>query len=77
MTTPALEAFLARIYVDGAARARFLADPRESARSAGLRESEVEALVAIDRDGLRLFAESLVRRRRAREGGRAAGPSGT
>lgn len=66
MTSPAFEAFLARIYVDAASRERFLADPRESARSAGLSDPEVDALVTIDRNGLRLFAESLVRRREAR-----------
>lgn len=49
MTSPAFEAFLARIYVDAAARAQFLADPRGSAVRAGLSEAESDALVRIDR----------------------------
>lgn len=58
-----LELFLARIYVDAAARERFLADPRSEAMQAGLAAEEIEQLVNIDRDGLELFAHSLEHKR--------------
>lgn len=64
MSSPAFEAFLARIYADAAARARFLADPRGSGELAGLALEEVEALVRIDREGLRLAADSFAAKRR-------------
>lgn len=63
MSSPAFEAFLARIYTDAAARARFLADPAAAAGDAGLDAAEVAALVAIDRAGLRLTAASLLAKR--------------
>jgi hypothetical protein len=65
MSAP-LEAFLARIYVDAAAREDFLADPRAAATEAGLAAEEVDALMKIDRIGLRLTAESLRRKREKR-----------
>ena len=65
MSAPALEAFLARIYVDAAARARFLADPAGEAGRAGLSARECEALRSIDRVGLDLAAESYARKRGA------------
>ena len=58
------EAFLANLYVDERARARFLADPRGEAIKAGLTAQEVEAVARIDRVGLDLFAKSLERKRR-------------
>ena len=66
MTSPAFESFLARIYVDAEARERFLTDPRAEARRAALTGAEVEALVAIDRVGLRLLSEGLARRHERR-----------
>ncbi len=45
MNGSALEAFLARIYVDAQARERFARNPREEARRAGLAEEDCEALV--------------------------------
>ncbi len=66
MTSAHLEAFLARIYVDGEARARFLADPRAEARRAGLPEDTCLALAAIDRVGLEMAAVSFERKRSAR-----------
>jgi len=74
MSGPAFEAFLARLYVDADFRAAFLADQTGFARGAGLAESEVAALAAIDRQGLLLAADSFAhkratsakRRRRAR-----------
>ncbi|HKX27931.1 MAG TPA: hypothetical protein VJ302_09580 [Blastocatellia bacterium] len=59
MSTARFEAFLARIYVDAEARAKFLADPRGEAHRAGLAESEVSALERIDRVGLELAARSI------------------
>lgn len=61
-----LEAFLARIYVDAAARARFLAAPEEEARRAGLPPDVARRLAAIDRAGLELAAESFAAKRRRR-----------
>jgi hypothetical protein len=66
MSTARLEAFLARIYLDAEARARFLADPRGEAMRAGLAEREVSALEKIDRVGLELAAQSLKHKRRRR-----------
>ena len=63
MSSPAFEAFLARLYVDAATRAEFLADPRGSAAAAGLTAEECEALARIDRAGLELVAESISRKR--------------
>ena len=66
MNGPGLEAFLAKIYVDKEARARFLSDPRGEALKAGLAEEEVRALENIDRIGLSLMAASLERKGLAR-----------
>jgi hypothetical protein len=63
MSSPALERFLAKIYVDPDARARFLAAPREVSAQAGLSPSECEALASIDRVGLEMAARSLARKR--------------
>jgi hypothetical protein len=59
----AVEAFLARIYVDDEARRRFLAEPRQEAARAGLDEAEQEALTAVDRVGLELAARCFSRKR--------------
>lgn len=67
MNTARLEAFLAKIYVDEQARARFLAAPRQEASRAGLAESEIVALETIDRVGLELTARSLARKRHFQE----------
>lgn len=64
MSSPAFEAFLARLYVDAPLRARFLEDPRAAAHAAGLTASEIEALQRIDRTGLLLAAESIAAKRR-------------
>jgi hypothetical protein len=63
MNDSRFEAFLARIYVDQKARAKFLADPRGEATKAGLTAQQVEDVVKIDRDGLELFAHSLERKK--------------
>jgi len=59
MSSSRLESFLATIYVDADARARFLADPRGEATRAGLAAPEIESVVNIDRVGLEMFAHSL------------------
>ena len=59
MSESRLESFLARIYVDAAARARFLADPRGEAVKAGLTAQQIDDLANIDREGLEMFAHSL------------------
>jgi hypothetical protein len=58
MSSPCLEAFLARLYTDDALLAAFLQAPEPTARSAGLSESEAAALFDIDRDGLLMAARS-------------------
>lgn len=66
MSDSRFETFLARIYVDQEARAKFLADPRGEATKAGLTAQQVEDMVKIDREGLELFAHSLERKKRGR-----------
>ena len=68
MSAPLVEAFLAKLYVDEHARARFLADPRGEALKAGLTEQEVRALEKIDLVGLDLMAKSLERKRSRHSG---------
>jgi hypothetical protein len=66
MSTTAFEAFLARIYVDPDARARFKADPYAEARRAGLSPEECAAIVKIDWVGLELATRSFAKKRRAK-----------
>ncbi|MFN0169710.1 MAG: hypothetical protein ACKV22_25075 [Bryobacteraceae bacterium] len=66
MTTPAFEAFLARLYTDASARQRFLHNPHAEARNAGLTDSEVTAIAEIDKDALAAAALSFDRKRRAK-----------
>ena len=66
MNDSRFETFLARIYVDENARAKFLADPRGEAMKAGLTAQQVEDLMKIDRDGLEMFAASLKRKKQSR-----------
>jgi len=63
MTTPAFEAFLARLYTDAEFRRRFLNDPRQMAAGAGLSTEEVSHLMAIDRVGLELAAKTFAYKR--------------
>ena len=58
-----LEAFLALIYVDAEARARFLSDPNGEASRFGLSDETCRRLSAIDRQGLELAAASFERKR--------------
>jgi hypothetical protein len=66
MSATRFEAFLAKLYVDESARAKFLTDPHGEAMKAGLSQQEVEAIEKIDRVGLELFTQSLERKRRRR-----------
>lgn len=63
MSDARFEEFLARIYVDEDARARFLADPRGEASRAGLTAQQIDDVVKIDREGLEMFAASLKRKK--------------
>lgn len=63
MNQVALEAFLARLYVDAALRAAFLADPRATALGAGLSEQVARGLCEMDFDGLELAAASYAKKR--------------
>ena len=66
MSATAFEAFLARIYVDPDARARFKADPYAEARRAGLSPEECAAIAKIDWVGLELATRSFARKRHAK-----------
>jgi len=63
MSSAALETFLARLYTDSAALARFDADPAGEARRAGLSVQECDALVRSDTIGLRMAAVGFGRKR--------------
>ncbi len=63
MSSPALEAYLARLFTDSAARARFDADPAGEAARAGLSAEECAAMAKCDRIGLEMAAESFDRKR--------------
>ena len=63
MSSVALEAYLARLYTDAAARARFNADPAGEAARAGLSGDECSALQCADRIGLEMAAESFGHKR--------------
>ena len=63
MSSIRFEAFLARLYVDSAARRAFLADRRATAKEAGLTPDEVEALATIDTVGFEMAAASFEAKR--------------
>jgi hypothetical protein len=58
-----IEAFLARLYSDAEAQARFLADPKATAMAAGLSDLEGAALADIDRTGFELACRSYAAKR--------------
>jgi hypothetical protein len=66
MSTPRLEAFLARLYTHDALLRDFLRAPAETARAAGLGDEEVRAIAECDRDGLVMAARSFRAKREAR-----------
>jgi len=76
MSAQRLEAALALLYTDEQAREAFCAAPRAWARGLGLDEGEVEALAAIDRDGLAMAARSYAAKREARARDRRGGAGG-
>jgi hypothetical protein len=63
MNSVALEAYLAKLYTDAAAREFFLLDPVNAARNAGLTDAEAESLRTIDKAGLRMAAASYAHKR--------------
>ena len=66
MSSPTLEAFLARLYTDEAVLRDFLRAPAKTARAAGLAEAEIRAMTDCDRDGLVMAARSFRAKREAR-----------
>lgn len=52
MSSPRLEAFVARLYTDEASLAAFIRAPADTARDAGLDDADVSAMVAADHIGL-------------------------
>jgi len=73
MSSPALEAFLARLYAEEAALARFLDDPDAVLAASGLDPAERAALGVIDRAGLVMAAHSFAAKRSGRAKPRPAG----
>jgi hypothetical protein len=67
VSSPRLEAFLARLYSDEAALAAFLRAPADEARAAGLDGSEAAALAAADHVGLVMAAASFRAKRAQRK----------
>jgi hypothetical protein len=63
MSAREFEAFLARIYADPAALARFRTNPRGEAQKAGLTDEECFALEKTDWVGLEMAASSFARKR--------------
>ena len=69
----ALEAFLARLYTDTAARAAFLVDRLGAARAAGVAPEDACRLTAVDLEDLELAAASIAHKRERRRPLRAWG----
>ena len=67
MSSPALEEFLARLYTDEPALAKFLQAPTEAARAASLNDAEVSALADAERIGLVMAAASYRAKRERRK----------
>lgn len=57
-----LEAFLARVYTDSAAREAFLRDPAGEATGAGLPAAVAAAMRGVDGPGVAATAEGLARK---------------
>lgn len=68
MSSPALEAFLAKLYTDDALRQAFLDDPHAQALLHGLTQEEAAAMAAIDHTGLQMAAASFNFKRAAHGG---------
>ena len=67
MSTPEFETFLARLYTDAAARARFLRDREGEARAAGLTAEQAAAVAGMDAEALESAAVSFARKREHKE----------
>jgi len=65
MSSPALEAFLARLYTDAALLAEFLERPQQTAIASNLDAGSVAALLQVDRDALIIAARSFAAKRAA------------
>ncbi len=63
MSTPEFEAFLARLYTDPEARARFLRDRTAEARAANLTPEQIASLTTLDAAALEAAAQSFARKR--------------
>lgn len=63
MSQVALEAFLAKLYVDPKVREAFVADPRGTAMSHGLSHELARGLCEMDFEGLELAARSYEQKR--------------
>lgn len=63
MSSVALEAYLARLYIDPVARKQFLANPAGAACKFGLTEADANALHNIDKAGLQMAAASYAHKR--------------
>ncbi len=70
MSSPRLEAFLARLYVEEDFRNSFLNDPRNAALKFGLTPEEATRMSSADFVGLKMAAESFrsKREKRSRRG---------
>jgi hypothetical protein len=67
MSSPRIEALLARLYTDDVALAAFVRSPVEAARAFGLDAGEAAALATVDGDGLVMAAASYGAKRAARK----------
>lgn len=67
MSSPAFEAFLARLYCDEGFLHAFLSDPSATAASAGLSEIELRHAREIKLDQLKLAARSYAKKRSIKE----------
>jgi len=74
MSSPALEEFLARLYTDEPALAKFLQAPTEAARAASLDDAEVSALANADHIGLVMATASFRAKRERRKSRRRLSP---
>ena len=74
MSSPALEEFLARLYTDEPALAKFLQAPTEAARAASLDDAEVSALANADHIGLVMATASFRAKRERRKSRRRLPP---
>jgi hypothetical protein len=67
MSAQSFEQYLAKLYTDAEARAKFLSNPGAAAAAEGMTPEECEALARIDVAGLELAARSFARKREQKE----------